>query len=92
MNFIYNAYISSQPPYETIPEDQPPGSERPVSPPSGKNSLSALGGLWDKFKHIDSGDLLLLLIVFLLLKEGDQSDLFLLLILAAVFLLDGGDT
>ena len=94
MSSIYNAYIPGGVPYEKIPEGSPPGRDSHASSVSGKSSgspLAGLSGLLGKLNlnKLDSGDLLLLLILFLLLKEGDGSDWVLLLALAAVFLLDG---
>lgn len=89
MSSIYNSYIPGGGPYEKIPEDDPPGFERIFSSllGSGEDAGGRLSGLLKKLK-LDSGDVLLLLILFLLLKEGDHSDLFLLLALGAVFFLD----
>ena len=99
MSSIYNAYIPGGEPYEKIPEDGPPGFGSLFSSLFGKNTDSAshssasggLSGLLKKLglNKLDSGDLLLLLILFLLVREGDHSDIFVVLALAAVFLLDG---
>ena len=92
MSSIYNAYIPGPGPYEKIPEEAPPGSASLLSSllggkGGGKGLTSLLGSLGlDKW---DSGDLLLLLILFLLLREGDSFDLVLLLALALLFLRDG---
>lgn len=87
---MYNAYIPNCPPYEKIPEDDPPGFETSCS--SAPSTPKGLKGLLDGLGlgKIDTGDLLLLLILFLLLKEDDQGDMILLLALATVFLLDNG--
>ena len=90
MSSIYNTYIPGCGPYEKIPEETPPGSDSAAS--SIFSSVSGgLSGLLGKLNlnKLDSGDLLLLLILCLLMKEGDGSDWVLLLALAAVFLLDG---
>ena len=75
MSSIYNAYIPGEGPYENIPEEHPPGW--------GATLSSLLG-----FGKVDSGDLLLMLILFLLWREGDQLDWVLLLGLALLFLRD----
>ena len=89
MSSIYNAYIPGQAPYENTPEENPPGRDASVSSLFGeKGGLSALLGKLGLHK-LDSGDLLLLLILFLLWREGDQLDWVLLLGLALLFLRDG---
>ncbi len=52
-----------------------PGSNRRQPPPSGAKGF--LGGILEKFnlKDLDSGDLLLLFILFLLLREGEDEEL-----------------
>ncbi|MCI6990390.1 MAG: hypothetical protein MR910_03015 [Clostridiales bacterium] len=93
MSSIYNAYIPGPGPYEKIPEEYSPGSDTVFSSllggklTGGKGLSGLLGSLGlDKW---DSGDLLLLLILFLLLREGDHFDLVLLLALVLLFLRDG---
>ena len=90
---MYNAYIPGCEPYEKLPEETAPGGEHVQKPPSKEAGL--LGGLHTLLKKLglgklDSGDLLLLLILFLLLREGDKLDSVLLLALAAIFLLPDG--
>lgn len=87
MSSIYNAYIPGDLPYETVPEEDPPGPSSQAAAPTG--SGAGLSGLLGRLGQADSGDLLLLLLLFLLFKEGDQGDWLLLLALAAVLLLDG---
>lgn len=97
MSFIYNAYIPGGEPYEKIPEEDPPGFDGIFSSLFGKlgereteGTKGKLSGLLKKFglDRLDSGDILLLLILFLLLREGDHSDIFILLAIGAVFLFD----
>ena len=83
---MYNAYIPGGEPYETIPEEhRPPGSHDLFGKESG-----ALSSLLEKlgFHKLDSGDLLLLLLLFLLWREGDSFDWVLLVALALLFLRD----
>lgn len=97
---MYNAYIPGAGPYEKIPEDRPPGSGSSFLGGLGA-SLGSLGSLGGKgalsgllgklgLGKMDTGDILLLLILFLLWKEGDQFDLILLLALAFLFLREDG--
>ena len=91
MSSIYNAYRPGGGPYEKIPEDTPPGPASLFSSLLGGQGKKGVGGLLgslglDKW---DSGDLLLLLILFLLLREGDSFDGVLLLALAAALLREG---
>ncbi len=95
MSFIYNAYIPGGEPYEKIPEESPPGFDfsslfKKFGERDEEGGKGKLSGLLKKFglDRLDSGDILLLLILFLLLREGDHSDIFILLALAAVFLFD----
>lgn len=97
MSFIYNAYIPGGEPYEKIPEENPPGFDgifssifRKFGEQDDEGSKGKLSGLLKKIglDKLDSGDILLLLILFLLLREGDHSDIFILLAIAAVFLFD----
>ena len=86
---MYNAYIPNGIPYEKIPEEQaPPGSDSSIPPGSRlKEKLSHLLHRFFEWDSLDSGDLLLVLILFLLFKEEDRSDALLLLALAALFFL-----
>lgn len=95
MSSIYNAYIPGDGPYEKIPEEHPPGSDPVFSSLLG-GKLGGKGGLSGLLSKLgldkwDSGDLLLLLILFLLWREGDNFDLVLLLGLALLLLRDSND-
>ena len=87
---LYNAYLPQPPPWE---------DKRPPAGPGGGDRFfgfpgtDGLRGLMDRLplSRLDSGDLLLLLILLLLWKEG-KADPFLLFALAAALLLeDGGE-
>ena len=82
-----NAYIPGGEPYETIPEDHDPPGFHHLFEKEG----SAISGLLKKLglHKLDSGDLLLLLLLFLLWREGDSFDWVLLAALALLFLRDG---
>ena len=84
---MYNAYIPGGEPYETIPEDHDPQGFHRLFEKEG----SAISGLLKKLglHKLDSGDLLLLLLLFLLWREGDSFDWVLLAALALLFLRDG---
>ncbi|MCI8414091.1 MAG: hypothetical protein HFF00_00490 [Ruminiclostridium sp.] len=86
---MYNAYIPGGQPYEMIPEEPPPGPAPAPGPSRTEKPTEGLMGLWKKLglSKLESGDLLLLLILFLLLREGDKFDPILLMALAAIFLL-----
>lgn len=62
------------PPYEE-PATPPPPPHNP--PPKGEGKTGFLSGLLRKLKleDIDTGDLLLLLILFLLFKDGEDEEL-----------------
>ena len=89
MSCIFNAYIPGEGPYEKIPEDRPPGSGGIFSSLLGPGAAVGLQGLLGRFRldRFDSGDLLLLLILVLLLREGERSDAVTVLAIAAVLLL-----
>lgn len=89
MSYIYNAYIPGEGPYKNIPEEHPPGWGAALSSLLGGKG-GGLTSLLQKlgFGKVDSGDLLLMLILFLLWREGDQLDWVLLLGLALLFLRD----
>lgn len=93
---MYNAYIPGGQPYEMIPEEPPPGPASAPGPSRNEKEkpFEGLSALWKKLglSRLESSDLLLLLILFLLLREGDKFDPVLLLALAAVFLLPDGGT
>lgn len=74
---MYNRYIPQNGAYT------PAGREGPELPQPGKKLSELLKG-W-KLDRLDSGDLLLLLIVLLLWKEGEDTDL-LIALGAALFL------
>lgn len=71
----------------TTPHSQPTGRESPHTPPpdhGGSTPLSSLlgknglvSGILGKFKldEIDTGDLLLLVILFLLFRDGEDEEL-----------------
>ena len=88
MSCIFNAYIPGDGPYERIPEDGPPGSGGSSSL-LGPGAAGAIQGLLGRLRldRLDSGDLLLLLILALLLREGERSDAVTVLAIAAVLLL-----
>ena len=90
MSSIYNAYIPGPGPSEKIPEEHPPGFESVFSSLLGGKGKGLGSGLLEKLglSKLDSGDILLLLILFLLWREGDHFDLVLLLALAFLFLRD----
>lgn len=72
---MYNRYIRNDTgAYERIPEQEPPQRQGPPPPSGGKGLLS---GILDKLnlKDLDKGDLLLLFILFLLLREGEDEEL-----------------
>lgn len=68
------------PPKEPPPYGPPPPPQGPppgVPPPRGEGKKGFLSGILSKFKleDIDTGDLLLLLILFLLFKDGEDEEL-----------------
>ena len=68
---MYNRYIRNDGgSYEYIPFQDPPSG-------SGSGGSGILSGLLEKFnlKDMDKGDLLLLFILFLLLREGEDEEL-----------------
>ena len=73
---MYNRYIRNDSgPYEHIPyQDQPFGGSTGCG---NGGSGGILSGLLEKFnlKDMDKGDLLLLFILFLLLREGEDEEL-----------------
>jgi len=80
---VYNRYIPRDSP--CTPVEGP----EPVRPPAGERaSLSALLKKL-RFDRLDSGDILLALVVLLLWKEGEDTDL--LLALGASMLLGDGE-
>ena len=72
---MYNRYIRNDTgPYGEIPrQDPPPGPG--CAQETGRGNI--LSGLLEKFnlKDLDKGDLLLLFILFLLLREGEDEEL-----------------
>ena len=83
---MFNAYLPHPDPMENRPEEAPPGGSDSGADP-GKPSL--LGSLLGKLSlgGLDRGDLILLLILYLVLKENEESDPVLLLTLGLAFLL-----
>lgn len=89
---IYNAYFPQKPAYEPISEPEEEKKRESFFSSLFRHEKNAGdSGIFQKLKldRLDSGDLLLLLILFLLLREGDHSDAVIALALAAIFLLDG---
>ena len=83
---MYNAYLPQDPPYERCPEDVPPGGGS-FSFSGGFSALrSMLGSILPD--RPDSGDLILLLLLYLLWKDREGGDPLLLMILAAALFLD----
>lgn len=78
------------PPREQIPRRQPPPPVRPKPPesaPSGLlNGLGDIGRLLpDKIGELETDDIILLLILYLMYRESGDSEL--LIIMGAMFLL-----
>lgn len=72
---MYNRYIRNDTgQYERVPEQEPPPRQTDGPPPGGRGLLS---GILEKLnlKDLDKGDLLLLFILFLLLREGEDEEL-----------------
>ncbi len=96
---MYNRYIPNNAQYQPIHEGQrnpfrpPKNTQRPPPPPrKGANPLDGLagglGGLLNRFhlERLDSGDLLLVLIlIFLLLERDDNTELVIALGLLLLF-------
>lgn len=83
---MYNAYLPQDPPYEKRPEDSPPGTG-PFSFFGGSSSLrKLLSSLLPD--TLDQGDLILLLVLYLLWRDRENGDPILLLTLAAALFLD----
>ena len=82
---VYNRYLPGQEGYTPVGDDRKERRE-----PSPLGGLEQLRGLLGKFRpeKLDSGDLLLLAVAFLLWREEEDSDL--LLALGAAFLLGDG--
>lgn len=59
---MYNPYVSSL-----------SSALQPVS--RGKDPLGGLGGLLGRLGSLDSDDLLLLLMIYLLIKDGEQDNI-----------------
>ena len=78
---MYNRYIPGSASYAPIPEEEAP----PAAPrPEGRRAKGAAGGLTALLKGLgaegmDTGDVLLLLIVLLLALEGDDWETVLIL-------------
>jgi len=75
---MYNRYIPrDEGPYRPVPPPEPPRHREPPPPPPPKE-LHMLDHLLDRLhlRDLDSGDLLLLLILFLLFRqEADEEAL-----------------
>ena len=72
---MYNRYIRNDTgQYERVPEQEPPQHQTDASTSGGRGILS---GILEKLnlKDLDKGDLLLLFILFLLLREGEDEEL-----------------
>lgn len=72
---MYNRYIRNDTgQYERVPEQEPPQYQTDPPPSGGRGILS---GILEKLnlKDLDKGDLLLLFILFLLLREGEDEEL-----------------
>ena len=89
---MYNAYIPGCQPYEYEKAPDEPGPKKKASPGPSRQEAGGIAGALAKLGlgKLDSGDLILLLLLFLLLREGDKFDPVLLLALASVFLLPEG--
>ena len=88
---MYNRYIPDENGvYRRIPMADPVHEEKDPPPPmqeTGKQERKhLLSGLISKLKpdNIDTGDLLLLAIVFLLFREGEDEELLIALILLLI--------
>lgn len=94
MSYIYNAYLPKEDTYEKIPGQQTPpfgGSFFGSLFHHDKNKKNAgFSGIFQKLRldNWDSGDFLLLLILFLLIREGDKSDAVVALAIAVLLLLE----
>lgn len=75
------------PPREQIPRRQPPPPVRPKPAPGGLlNGLGDIGRLLpDKIGELETDDIILLLILYLMYRESGDSEL--LIIMGAMFLL-----
>ena len=61
-----------QPPHHRQPPHQPPPSD---APPVWEKLRGLLSGLLGKFTDLDSGDLLLLAMLYLLYRDGGDEEL-----------------
>lgn len=102
---MYNRYIPGSTRYEPVNQPSPAGSsfrgrnnaQRPPPPPTGRADplegiIGGLGGLLKQFRleKLDSGDILLVLILILLfLEQDDNLELMITLGLLLVFGLFG---
>lgn len=96
---MYNRYIPSGTSYTRIPEEDAPPLSPPEAPPAApppedqaaqEPKASGLAGLLKglKLDSLDSGDVLLLLILLFLFLEGDDMELVITLGLLLVLGLD----
>ena len=94
---MYNRYIRDQEGvYNRIPEDEPapsaygpPPQKPPQPPPKDGGASQLLQRILEKLgmENVDTGDLLLLLILFLLFTEGDSRDEELMIALGLLLIL-----
>ncbi|MCD8005179.1 MAG: hypothetical protein LUD69_07720 [Oscillospiraceae bacterium] len=80
---MYNRYIPADSAYRPL---EPESQGAPPSPGPLEGLVGRLGGLFQGFGKIDSGDILLLLILLLLCADGeDNLDVLIVLGLAVAF-------
>lgn len=76
---MYNRYIRRDDGvYERIPvEEPPPSGSSPPPPPGGNGRQNPLRSILSRLHldSIDTGDLILLLLIFLLFREGEDEEL-----------------
>jgi len=89
---LYNHYIPQDTVFEEIPEDGAPRQKSWGAPPPGDEKNAGLAGIFQRLTlaNLDTGDILLMIILFLILREGDHADL--VLILALVLILGSGSS
>lgn len=63
-----------EPPLFDPPHEPPPVKPFPLPPPPPPDAMRFLGRLLEQFKDVDSGDLLLLLILFFLFREKADDE------------------
>lgn len=75
---MYNRYIRRDDGvYERIPVQEPPPSDSAPPPPGGSGRQNPLRSILARLHldSIDTGDLILLLLIFLLFREGEDEEL-----------------